>query len=194
MIKRLYKAERELFTHCLTFVVLMAMIGSAGYVDARLQPKEAQANLVQVVNNQVDQKKSEEKPEPKADTAPAPEPEPIVVDEADPNLPPPLTEGTQGLSPELVQRFDAFRTFIFQEYNVVLEIRSGYRSYEEQAMLYRTLPAGRANPPGQSNHETGESIDYTNYSVEHNQHLGIFGLKAPFPGKEDWHIQRVEVG
>lgn len=108
-------------------------------------------------------------------------------------LPPMLQQNTQGLNPELLKRFDAFRTFIYQNYGVVVEIRSGYRSTAEQAYLYATLPRGRANPPGVSLHEKGEAIDYTNYSPTFNQHLGKFGLRLPYPGKENWHVERVDV-
>ena len=107
-------------------------------------------------------------------------------------LPPTLTQNTQGLNPELLKRFDAFRTFIFQEYGAVVEIRSGYRSTAEQAQLYATLPRGRANPPGGSLHEKGEAIDYTNFSPTLNQHLAGFGLKLPYAGKENWHIERID--
>lgn len=110
----------------------------------------------------------------------------------DPNLPPKLANGTASLNPELLKRFDAFRTFIFQKYGVVLEVKSGFRSSEEQAYLYRTLPRGMANPPGQSPHEKGEAIDYTPPSPTYNQHLPAFGLRLPFPGVEEWHIERAD--
>jgi LAS superfamily LD-carboxypeptidase LdcB len=108
------------------------------------------------------------------------------------NLPPALTEKTENINPELLARFDAFRTYVYQKHGVVLEIKSGYRSPEEQAYLYRTLPRGMANPPGKSNHEKGLAIDYSNYSPTYNQYLPMFGLKAPFAGHEDWHIEMVE--
>ncbi len=112
----------------------------------------------------------------------------------DTGLPPALAQNTQNLNPELTRRFDAYRTFIFKNYGVIIEIRSGFRSYEQQAQLYRTLPRGRANPPGTSNHEKGEAIDCTNYLPEYIKHLANFGLKLPFAGKEDWHIEMVETG
>jgi uncharacterized protein YcbK (DUF882 family) len=179
---RVYEAERELFTHCLTLIVLVGLIGSAAYMDTRLQPRAARAEAVKKTAASSTQAPNSTPPQQEAAT-PAP----------DPALPPALTQGTQNLNPELIQRFDAFRTFIFTKYHVVVEVKSGYRSYEEQAQLYATLPAGRANPPGKSNHEKGEAIDYTNYTPEYNQYLGQFGLHAPYAGKEDWHIERVEM-
>ncbi len=178
-----YEVERELLTHCLTLIVLVGLIGSAAYLDSRLQPKAAEAVSAQSVAQPAETPSSQ-----------APQAAPQAAQPApDPNLPPPLTQGTQNLNPELLRRFDAFRTFIFTKYHVVLEVRSGYRSTEEQAQLYATLPRGQANPPGKSNHEKGEAIDYTNYTPEYNQYLGQFGLHVPFAGKEDWHIERVEV-
>ena len=168
-------------------------MGSAGYVDTRFQPKAARASLVNVTSGQATPENFF--PEAKSPTAqaPAPKTEPVVSEpEPDPDLPPALTQGTEGSNSELVRRFDAFRTYVFQRYRVVLEIRSGYRSSAEQAELFRTLPPGRANPPGKSNHEKGEALDYSGYSQEYNQHLAMFGLKSPFPGKEDWHIERTE--
>jgi LAS superfamily LD-carboxypeptidase LdcB len=174
--RRIFEAERELITRCLTVTVLALLIGSASFMDARLQPQTAQARpRVETV---------------KAGLAAEDQTEP--ADQGVPGLAP-LAENTEGLNPELLQRFDAFRTFIFQQYGEVLEIRSGYRSYEQQAHLYRTLPRGRANPPGVSNHEKGEAIDYTNYGPTYNQHLADFGLFLPFPGVEDWHIERIEL-
>lgn len=185
---RLFEVERELVTHFLTLIVLVGLIGSAAYMDSRLQPKAAQAGDVQTAAAQPASPAQPAAPAPAAaDAQPAPPAAPPA-----PTGPPALTQSTQGLSPEIVGRFDAFRSFIWSKYGVVLEIRSGYRSTEEQAHLYATLPAGRANPPGHSNHEKGEAIDYTNYSPEYNQYLGQFGLHAPFPGREDWHIERVE--
>jgi uncharacterized protein YcbK (DUF882 family) len=178
--RRIFEAERELITRCLTVAVLAMLIGSATFMDARLQPQTAQAK------SRVETVKAGLAPEDQA----AAEAQPAEA--GVPGLPQ-LTEKTENLNPELVRRFDAFRTFIFQQYGEILEIRSGYRSYEEQAYLYRTLPRGRANPPGQSNHETGEAIDYTNYGPTYNQHLADFGLYAPFPGVEDWHIERIDL-
>lgn len=187
--RRIYEAERELLTHCLTLVALVALVGSATYLDVKLQPKAAQASAVREAASAVKKVAAEASAPGQAanPTSDAPAPQPTG-----PALPPALQGKTENLSPEILRRFDAFRTFIFQKYGAALEIRSGYRSYEEQAQLFRTLPPGRANPPGQSNHEKGEAIDYTNYSPTFNQHLGEFGLKLPFPGKEDWHIERVD--
>ena len=189
LAKGIVEAEREFFTHCLTLVVLVALIGSAAYVDVKLQPKAAQASSVaSAAADDATPSPATPKPAP-ADAQPAPAPTPPPQ----PAGPPALTQNTQNINAELLRRFDAYRSFIFVKYGVVLEIKSGYRSTAEQAQLFATLPPGRANPPGKSNHEKGEAIDYTNYTPEYNQYLGQFGLHAPFAGKEDWHVERVEV-
>jgi uncharacterized protein YcbK (DUF882 family) len=107
------------------------------------------------------------------------------------NLPPVLSEKTNNLDPDLLKRFDAFRTYVYQKHGVVIEINSGYRSTAEQAYLFRTLPRGMANAPGTSNHEKGLAIDYGPYSPTYNQYLPMFGLKAPFAGHEDWHVEKM---
>lgn len=108
----------------------------------------------------------------------------------DSKLPPTLEEKTANLDPELLKRFDAFRTFTYQKHGIVLEINSGYRSTEKQAYLYRTLPRGMASAPGTSLHEKGTAIDYRPASPTYNQDLAAFGLKAPYAGVEDWHVER----
>ncbi len=120
----------------------------------------------------------------------APAPQTVKVAAQSPQLPPQLNQKTEGIDPELLVRFDRFRTFVFQNYGAVIEINSGYRSTAKQAYLYRTLPRGMASAPGTSLHEEGEAIDYTNPSPTFNQHLSKFGLKAPYPGVEDWHVER----
>lgn len=119
---------------------------------------------------------------PKTEPAPPPPPPGPAV----------LTSNTNNLNPLLLQRFDAFRSFIWSKFGETVEIRSGWRSSEEQAQLFRTLPAGYANPPGHSQHEKGNAIDYTPYKPEFNQYLGMFGLKLPYSWKEQWHIEVVE--
>ena len=116
-------------------------------------------------------------------------PETVQAAADDEKLPPMLTDKTNGLNPELLKRFDAFRTFMYQKHGVTLEINSGYRSTEKQAHLYRTLPSGMASAPGTSLHEKGEAIDYRPASPVYNQELAKFGLKAPYPGVEDWHVE-----
>lgn len=73
-------------------------------------------------------------------------------------------------------------------------IVSGYRTYAEQAELYRLYVAGLGNlaaPPGTSNHEFGLAADV------HTEDLELValgdaayenGLRQPVPG-EPWHLE-----
>lgn len=78
-------------------------------------------------------------------------------------------------------------------------VRSGFRSYGEQAELYRRYLAGEgapANPPGHSLHERGEAADV---NMRGNQgrdggaafisdNAPYFGLKQPY-AREPWHVE-----
>lgn len=193
----IYKTEKELFNHVLTLTALIILIFGATYTDSYFKPKLASASqTLDKADSKIERRYEGTSPPPTEQSSPAGNTvaeQPAPTPPAPPsNLPPPLTQNTQNLNPVLLGRFDAFRTFIFQTYGVVLEIKSGWRSYEEQLQLFRSLPRGYANPPGRSQHERGEAIDYTPYSPEYNQHLSKFGLMLPYPGKENWHVERVE--
>jgi hypothetical protein len=63
---------------------------------------------------------------------------------------------------------------------------SGYRSYTEQAELYRRYLDGTGNlaaPPGRSNHNHGDAVDMTRDCAPH---MRAQGLVTPVPG-EPWH-------
>ena|SRR5579863_113176 len=74
-----------------------------------------------------------------------------------------------------------------------LRIRSGFRSFEKQAHLYKEYRRGEGNlaaKPGFSNHESGRALDLyiTDYNVydwlEH--HGAQYGFHRTVPG-EPWH-------
>ncbi|HEX21618.1 MAG TPA: hypothetical protein ENH19_03075 [Actinobacteria bacterium] len=200
-IKKLSKRQRDyLFQGLVLSVLVLPMISIpfiTGGAGARANTKTATGKSLSSISAKQRPTSGPSRgvvrtavaPQQPAPVPPAPAP---VPPPRDPNLPPVLTQNTQNINPVLLKRFDAFRTLIFQRYRVVLEIKSGWRSYQEQAQLYATLPRGRANPPGISQHEFGNAIDYTNFSPTYNQYLGQFGLKAPYRGKENWHIEIVE--
>ena len=71
---------------------------------------------------------------------------------------------------------------------ISLEINSGFRTRAEQAALYAQYGPGRAAPPGQSNHEDGNAIDFTNNPGAYDwlaKNASQFGLHN-LPG-EPWH-------
>jgi LAS superfamily LD-carboxypeptidase LdcB len=76
---------------------------------------------------------------------------------------------------------------------VTLSIRSGFRSYDKQAKLYKKYRRGEGNlaaPPGFSNHESGRALDI--YITDHKAfdwlqaHGAQYGFHRTVPG-EAWH-------
>jgi LAS superfamily LD-carboxypeptidase LdcB len=74
-----------------------------------------------------------------------------------------------------------------------LRIRSGFRSHDKQARLYKEYRLGEGNlaaRPGFSNHESGRALDIyiTDYNVyEWLEHHGAqYGFHRTVPG-EPWH-------
>jgi D-alanyl-D-alanine carboxypeptidase len=86
-----------------------------------------------------------------------------------------------------------------------LAVNSAFRSYDEQAQLFRTIKQpGRAAMPGQSEHQVGTAVDLKLPGPEASgwlsQHAGEFGFVRSYPeGKqkvtgyrpEPWHIRFV---
>jgi D-alanyl-D-alanine carboxypeptidase len=72
-----------------------------------------------------------------------------------------------------------------------LPINSAFRSIEDQARLYRTMPPGKAAPPGSSLHNFGYAFDTNSSTGEELDKLGLlnkFGFSRPIPS-EKWHVQ-----
>ena len=76
---------------------------------------------------------------------------------------------------------------------VTLSIRSGFRSYDKQAKLYKKYRQGEGNlaaPPGFSNHDSGRALDI--YITDHKAfdwlqaHGAQYGFHRTVPG-EAWH-------
>jgi len=74
-----------------------------------------------------------------------------------------------------------------------LKIRSGFRSFEKQARLYKDYKHGDGNlaaKPGFSNHESGRALDIyiTDYNVYAwlEKHGATYGFHRTVPG-EPWH-------
>jgi len=84
-----------------------------------------------------------------------------------------------------------------------VHIRSGYRSYADQAVLYRRYLNGTGNlaaPPGRSNHNSGRAADcgiisstgsYSSigYNAKARKYMRKYRLCLPVPG-EKWHVER----
>lgn len=70
-------------------------------------------------------------------------------------------------------------------------ITSAYRSFKEQADLYKKYGPGRAAPPGRSLHEYGLAIDADRGALNEMDKMGLiqkYGLSRPIRG-EPWHVQ-----
>lgn len=100
---------------------------------------------------------------------------------------------TGGLQPEFASRL----ALMIAASGGRIRVRSGFRSYTEQAVLYdrwkRRVPGqARAAKPGTSKHERGEAADLTyigNGQAWAHANAARFGLHFPL-ADEPWHIER----
>ena len=98
-----------------------------------------------------------------------------------------VTGDIQGLNPEFFRRLGLWSQNVGQVFNVL----SGFRSMEEQRILYQKYLAGTGNlaaPPGSSNHEFGVAADGPHWG---SRGPGQFGLHYNVSG-EPWHVEPVE--
>ena len=79
------------------------------------------------------------------------------------------------------------------KHGVSLSIRSGFRSFEKQAKLYKKYRRGQGNlaaPPGYSNHESGRALDINLSDRDAlswlNRNGATYGFHRTVPG-EAWH-------
>lgn len=104
-----------------------------------------------------------------------------------------LTGDTDGLEPRLAGALAQVGKKIGKK----LEIKSGFRSRQEQEKLYAAYKAGTGNlaaRPGTSNHESGRAADVYVDGVPLNSHpeakaaAASVGIHFPVPG-EAWHAE-----
>lgn len=95
------------------------------------------------------------------------------------------------LDPEFLKRLAA----LGQHYGKKVRLKSGYRSIEEQAELYKAYQNGTGNlaaEPGHSNHNFATAADAMDWVRElPESEMLKFGLCKPV-STEDWHIEPVE--
>ena len=99
-----------------------------------------------------------------------------------------------GMNSELASRIQALMAAA-REAGFRISPGSGFRSYDQQADLYRKYLAGTGNlaaPPGRSNHNHGLAMDL-NYGSDEaaawaNANAARFGLAFPVSG-ENWHVE-----
>lgn len=89
-------------------------------------------------------------------------------------------------------------TGMAKEYNTLtgksIPVNEAFRSYEDQARLYREKP-GLAAKPGNSTHEFGLAIDINSDNANELEKLGLlkkYGFTRPI-GTELWHIEPIGV-
>jgi hypothetical protein len=103
-----------------------------------------------------------------------------------------VTGKTQNISNELLGRL----AMMGKTYNEKVVINSGFRSYQEQKILYDSYKAGTGNVaaiPGSSKHEKGLAVDIENPNLQakSDEIFKSFGLHRPVfsPQRELWHIE-----
>jgi hypothetical protein len=98
----------------------------------------------------------------------------------------------QGLHPGVQKNLAGMASDYKEQTGKKLIINSAYRSQEEQANLYRTLPEGRAARPGRSMHNYGMAVDISSSQgneLEQSGLLSKYGFARPIKSKEPWHLQ-----
>jgi len=111
-----------------------------------------------------------------------------VNDEVDKELAASLEPSTTGLNEEFLRRYNEYNAAVGGKFSII----SGFRSYAQQAELYRRYLAGTGNlaaPPGRSNHEKGLAIDHGPHSTASDRTVAeTFRLHYPVGG-EPWHVE-----
>lgn len=96
-----------------------------------------------------------------------------------------------GITPGLQSSVGQMAQEYFTATGKKLQINSGYRNNEEQARLYKSMPAGMAARPGSSMHNYGLAVDVQSNQASDLQRMGLlqkYGLTRPL-SNEPWHIQ-----
>jgi hypothetical protein len=101
------------------------------------------------------------------------------------------------LNPEFVARLNAAYEAMPESAKKSFRLSSGYRSYAEQAEIYRRSGGGRlfaAAPPGHSRHESGQAVDIPRgealtWLQTHGEQFGVGGILGGLQGRDPVHIQ-----
>lgn len=96
-----------------------------------------------------------------------------------------------GLNPAMSQNLTNMANEYFQATGKKLQINSGFRSPEDQAKLFKSMPAGMAAKPGSSLHNYGLAVDVQSAQANELANLGLlekYGFVRPIPN-EKWHMQ-----
>jgi hypothetical protein len=96
----------------------------------------------------------------------------------------------KGINPVFMKYFKGMAAEYGQKTGKKILVTDGFRSYAEQASLYRRIPH-KAARPGNSMHEFGLAMDIAESSANELEKLGLlrkYGITRPI-GKEKWHIE-----
>lgn len=96
-----------------------------------------------------------------------------------------------GLNPAMSSNLKNMADEYFQATGKKLQINSGFRSPEDQARLFKSMPPGMAAKPGSSLHNYGLAVDVQSAQANELSNLGLlqkYGFVRPIPN-EKWHMQ-----
>lgn len=99
-----------------------------------------------------------------------------------------------GLNPMLKDRMAAMAKEYYDLTKRKIQVNSGFRTYQQQAALYKELGPGKAAPPGRSRHESGLAIDINSSDGNKLAALGLlkkYGFVRPV-SNEAWHVEPKE--
>jgi hypothetical protein len=106
-----------------------------------------------------------------------------------------------GVNKDLVSKLQEAASEFKAKTGQPVSVTSGYRSQEKQAQLYQAYITGKssipANPPGKSNHETGNAVDISTAQARQMDQMGILarhGLARPLGERDPVHIQLAGTG
>ncbi|QJX80809.1 transglycosylase SLT domain-containing protein [Priestia megaterium] len=96
------------------------------------------------------------------------------------------------VNPELLKRISE----VAKHYGKKITINSGYRTFEQQKVLYNAYKSGRSSvqaaKPGNSRHNYGLAIDVDDWVQQLSEaDLKQFGLHKPV-SSENWHVEPLE--
>ena len=99
------------------------------------------------------------------------------------------------MNPTFMSYFYGLVGDYYSQYKQKVPINSAFRSYQEQAILYKTKKPGQAARPGTSAHESGKAIDISSAvatKMDVTGLLGKYGFHRPVRG-EAWHLENYNV-
>ena len=101
----------------------------------------------------------------------------------------------KNMNPTFMNYFYGLVGDYYSRFKQKVPINSAFRSYQEQAILYKTKKPGQAARPGTSAHESGKAIDISSAVATKMDVSGLlkkYGFHRPVRG-EAWHLENYNV-